>query len=158
MINYLHAENEILKEQLDRKGIKLALSNTERRKLAKCGKKLGRKGLIQYASIVTPDRILYWHRKLVALKYTAKRKIKTDRQKEMEAIRELCIKFAEENASWGYGRIQGALSNLGYEVSETTVGNILRNAGIPPSEERMNSLLGNSSCARTWRPCVWPIF
>ena len=48
---------------------------TPRRKLAKCGKKLGRKRLMQYASIVTPHRILYWHRKLVALKYTAKRKV-----------------------------------------------------------------------------------
>lgn len=103
VIDYLHAENEILKEQFEKKGGKLGLSNTQRRKLAKKGKKLGRKGLLQYASIVTPDTILRWHRKLVALKYTAKRKIKTDRQQEMEAIRELCIKFAEENASWGYG-------------------------------------------------------
>lgn len=125
------------KEQLERKGVKLDLSNTQRRKLAKRGKKLGRKGLIQYASIVTPDTILYWHRKLVTLKYTAKRKIKTDRQKEMEVIKELCIKFAEENATWGYERIQGALENLGYTISESTVGNILRDAGIPPSEERM---------------------
>ncbi len=137
MINYLHAENEILKEQLEKKGGKLDLSNTQRRKLAKRGKKLGRKALMQYASIVTPDTILYWHRKLVALKYTAKRRIKTDRQKEMEVIKELCIQFAEENPSWGYERIQGALENLGYQVCESTVGNILRAAGIPPSDERM---------------------
>ncbi|MGB0415494.1 MAG: transposase [Coraliomargarita sp.] len=137
VINYLHAENEALKEQLEKKGIKLDLSNTQRRKLAKRGKKLGRKGLMQYATIVSPDTILGWHRRLVALKYTAKRRIKTDRQKEMELIKEFCIKFAEENPSWGYGRIQGALSNLGYEVCETTVGNILRAADVSPSEERM---------------------
>jgi len=83
VINYLQAENEILKEQLDKKGGKLDLSNTQRRKLAKKGKKLGWKGLMLYASIVTPDTILSWHRKLVALKYTGKRRIKTDRQKEM---------------------------------------------------------------------------
>jgi hypothetical protein len=83
VIMYLHAENEILKEQLDKKGVKLKLSNTQRRKLAKRGKKLGRKGLMEYASIVTPETILYWHRKLVALKYTAKRKINTERQEEM---------------------------------------------------------------------------
>ena len=68
VINYLHAENKTLKEQLEKKGIKLDLSNTQRRELAKRGKKLGRKGLMKYASIVTPDTILYWHRKLVALK------------------------------------------------------------------------------------------
>lgn len=137
VIDYLQAENEILKEQLKKKGVKLALSNTQRRELAKKGKKLGRKGLMKYATIVTPDVILYWHRKLVALKYTLKRKIKTDRQKEMEVIKELCVKFAEENPNWGYGRIQGALSNLGYEICEATVGNILRAAGVPPSADRM---------------------
>jgi len=42
VIDYLHAENEILTEQLENKDVKLALSNTQRRKLAKCGKKLGR--------------------------------------------------------------------------------------------------------------------
>ena len=88
VIAYLYAENEILKEQLETKGVKLKLSNTQRRKLAKRGKKLGRKGLMQYASIVTPDTILYWHRKLVALKYTAKRKINTARQEEMALIKE----------------------------------------------------------------------
>jgi len=137
VIMYLHAENEILKEQLETKGVKLKLSNTQRRKLAKRGKKLGRKGLLEYASIVTPDTILYWHRKLVALKYTAKRKINTERQEEMAVIKEFCVKFAEENPKWGYARIQGALANLGYTVSESSVGNILKAAGVEPSPERM---------------------
>jgi len=43
VIDYLQAENEMLKEQLEKKGVKLNLSNTQRRKLAKKGKKLGRK-------------------------------------------------------------------------------------------------------------------
>jgi len=130
VIAYLYAENEILKEQLETKGVKLKLSNTQRRKLAKRGKKLGRKGLMQYASIVTPDTILYWHRKLVALKYTAKRKINTARQEEMALINELCVKFAEKNVTWGYKRIQDALVKLGYTISESSVGNILKVAGV----------------------------
>ena len=40
VINYLHTENQILKEQLEQKGIKLGLNNTQRRKLARAGKKL----------------------------------------------------------------------------------------------------------------------
>ncbi len=43
VIDYLQAENEILKEQFEKEGGKLDLSNTQRRKLAKSGKKLGRK-------------------------------------------------------------------------------------------------------------------
>lgn len=137
LIDYLHAENETLKEQLESNDVKLKLSNTQRRKLAKSGKKLGRKRLMQYASIVTPDTLLGWHRKLVALKYTAKRKINTERQEEMALIKEFCVKFAEENPTWGYGRIQGALSNIGYTICEATVANILRAAGIEPSPERI---------------------
>lgn len=63
--------NEILKEQLDTGGQKLKLSNHQRRKLAKQGKRLGRKRLKEFASIATPDTILGWHRTLVALKNTA---------------------------------------------------------------------------------------
>ena len=44
--------------------------------------------------------------------------------------------MAEENRSWGYARIVGALANLGHEVSDQTVGNVLRRHGIPPAPER----------------------
>ena len=44
--------------------------------------------------------------------------------------------MAEENRSWGYDRIVGALANLGYIVSDQTVGNILKRHGIPPAPER----------------------
>ena len=37
---------------------------------------------------------------------------------------------------WGYGRIQGALANLGHKISDTTVGNILKEHGIEPAPER----------------------
>ena len=44
--------------------------------------------------------------------------------------------MAQENRSWGYDRIVGALANLGHEVSDQTVGNVLRRHGIPPAPER----------------------
>jgi transposase InsO family protein len=44
--------------------------------------------------------------------------------------------MAQENRSWGYDRIVGALSNLGYTISDQTVGNILKRHGIPPAPER----------------------
>jgi putative transposase len=44
--------------------------------------------------------------------------------------------MAREDSSWGYDRIQGALANLGHEITDTTVGNILREHGIEPAPER----------------------
>ena len=44
--------------------------------------------------------------------------------------------MARENCDWGYDRIAGALKNLGYSVSDQTVGNILRRSGIPPAPKR----------------------
>jgi putative transposase len=48
----------------------------------------------------------------------------------------LIVRMAEENRSWGYDRIAGALANLGHEVCDQTVGNVLRRRGIPPAPER----------------------
>ena len=44
--------------------------------------------------------------------------------------------MAKENSDWGYDRIVGAMSNLGYRLSDQTVGNILQRHGIPPAPER----------------------
>ena len=53
--------------------------------------------------------------------------------KEVEA---LVVRMAQENRSWGYDRIVGALANLGDTISDQTVGNILKRHGIPPAPER----------------------
>ncbi len=54
-------------------------------------------------------------------------------------VEALILRFATENRSWGYDRIVGALANLGYEVSDQTVGNILKRHGIPPAPERQKT-------------------
>jgi hypothetical protein len=51
-------------------------------------------------------------------------------------IEALVVRLARENSGWGYDRIVGALANLGYRVSDQTVGNILRRHGIAPVPER----------------------
>jgi len=51
-------------------------------------------------------------------------------------IVDLVLRFARENPSWGYDRIQGALGNLGHGVSDQTVGNILKEHGIEPALKR----------------------
>jgi hypothetical protein len=48
--------------------------------------------------------------------------------------------MAKENPSWGYDRIVGALANLGYRLSDQTVGNILRRRGLSPAPKRKQTV------------------
>jgi len=53
-----------------------------------------------------------------------------------QELEDLVVRMARENRSWGYDRIVGALNNLGYSISDQTVGNILKRYGLPPAPER----------------------
>ena len=63
---YLAAENRILRAQLQGR---LKLSNAERATLGEMAHRLGCKALAEVATVATPDTILAWYRKLVALKF-----------------------------------------------------------------------------------------
>lgn len=131
---YLAAENRILRDQI--KG-RLQLSDTERRSLAEIGKKLSKQALEEVVSIVKPDTILAWHRKLVAQKYDGSKNRKSPGRPRVDpALEELVVRLARENRSWGYDRLQGVLKHLGYSISDQTVGNILKRHGLPPAPER----------------------
>lgn len=131
---YLAAENEILKSKI---GKRLRFTDEERVRLAKIGKRLGRKALADVGCIVKPDTILKWFRELVAKKFDgSKNRRSRGRPRVDPEIEKQILRCAEENPTWGYDRIQGALANLGYEVSDETVGNILRRNGIPPAPVR----------------------
>lgn len=131
---YLVTENRLLRQQI--KG-RVRLSDSERTTLAKIGQKLGKKALEEVATIVTPDTILRWHRKLVAQKFDGSQQRQSPgRPKIDQELEALVVRIAQENRSWGYDRIVGALANLGYTVSDQTVGNILKRHRIPPAPER----------------------
>ena len=135
IIEYLRVENEVLREKLGRK--RILLNDAQRRRLAVNGKALGRKLLRGLGTIVTPDTILRWHRELVAKKwdYSARRG-KVGRPRTQEEVTALVVRMAKENSTWGYTHIEGALKNLGITLSDTTVGNILREHGLEPAPER----------------------
>jgi len=131
---YLVAENRIMKAQL--KG-RLKLSDAERGALGEIGHRLGRKVLADIATVARPDTILGWYRKLVAGKFDgSKARRYPGRPRIRREVEELIIRMASENRDWGYDRIAGALANLGYEISDQTVGNVLRRHGLPPAPER----------------------
>ena len=135
-VDYLLTENKVLRELQGKR--RILLGDDQRRRLAIKGKLLGRKALQEIATIVTPDTILRWHRQLVAAKwnYSDRRAKKAGRPAVSEEITQLVLRMAQENPSCGYDRIQGALSNLGHEISDTTVGNILKSRGIEPAPDR----------------------
>ena len=120
----------MLREKLGKK--RILLSDGRRRRLAVKGKVLGRKMLGEIGTIFTPDTILRWHRTLVATKwdYSDRRPKTTGRPRVRQIIVDLVLRFAKENPTWGYDRIQGALANVGYRICDTTVGNILKAHGI----------------------------
>jgi putative transposase len=136
IIEFQHTEIEVLKERLGKR--RLLLNDDQRRRLAVKAKVLGRKVLQEIGTLFTPDTLLRWHRQLVAQKwdYSHRREKKPGRPPTPAEIAQLVVQMARENPRWGYDRIQGALANLGHEISDQTVGNILKAHGIEPAPER----------------------
>ena len=126
-IEYLKAENEILKSQL--KGRRLRLTNEELCRLAVKGRALGRKVLAEVACIVTPDTILAWHRRRVALKWTFRRRT-LGRPPIADEVRAWIVELARNDSNWGYTSIRDRLRNLGHRVSRSTVASVLKEHGI----------------------------
>jgi putative transposase len=131
---YLVTENRILRQQI--KG-HVQLTDAERGSLAEIGKQLSTKALEEVASLVKPDTILGWHRQLVAQKFDSSKQRKAlGRPRVDKELKDLVVRMAQENRSWGYDRIAGALAHLGYTINDQTVGNILKRHGIQPAPER----------------------
>lgn len=142
VITYLIQENRVLKEQLEARGQSLRITDDQRRRVAARGKPLGRKLLSRVATIVTPDTVMAWYRRLIASKWTYPRS-KVGRPGVMKEIRTLIVQMAAENPGWGYGRIQGGLKSLDHQVARSTIAKVLKEHGIAPA---------------TGRPASWRIF
>jgi putative transposase len=133
---YLLAENRVLRSRLEKRP---RFTDPERIGLAKAAKPIGRAMLGEIATLVTPDTLLRWHRRLVEKKTPAPRAAESrepGRPPTDPAVVELVLRFARENPSWGYDRIAGSLKELGHDVSDTTVGNILKENSVPPAPQR----------------------
>src|SRR5258705_9255178 len=134
-IAYLIEENRLLRRQLGTG--RLHPPDDDRRRLAARAYRVGRAALREIATIPTPDTLLRWHRRLIARKWTYARQ--PGRRNVLVEIRRLVVRMAEENPSWGYTRIQGALKNVGHRVGRSTIRLFLKAAGLPPVPQRPTS-------------------
>jgi putative transposase len=135
-IAYLIEENRLLRRQLG--GRRLRLTDDDRRRLAVRAFRVGRRVLREIATIVTPDTLLRWHRQLVAHKWTYATP-RSSRRRVLAEICQLIVRMAGENPTWGYTRIQGALTNVGHRIGRSTIARTLKAAGVPPVPERPTS-------------------
>jgi putative transposase len=152
VIDYLQEENHVLRQQLGNK--RLRLNDDQRRRLAAKAKMLGRRILREVATIVTPETLLAWHRKLIAQKYDGSEQRRPGRPRTHDEIENLIIRMATENRDWGYRRIQGALTNLGHEVARGTIANILKEHGLEPAPEHNRKTTWKEFLSRHWEVIV----
>jgi putative transposase len=128
-IEFLKAENEMLRKRVPKQ--RIFLSRNERERLLKLGKGIG-PGVRHLITIVHPRTYQRW----ISEKNSGKKPKKMGRPKTLESIREIIVRIAKETG-WGYGRILGELRKLRIRcVGRTTVRNILKQEGLTPGPRR----------------------
>src|SRR5256885_966045 len=107
-----------------------------------------------------PDTLLRWHLRLIARKWTYARR--PGRRNVLNEIRRLVVRMVEDNPTWGYTRIQGALKNLRHRVGRSTIRRILKAAGLPSVPHRptswqtfLNAHWGSAAAADFFTTEVW---
>ena len=111
-IDYLVTENAILREKVGLKR-RLLRSDSQRIRLAEKAKAIGRTGLKSLQTLFTPDTLLRWHRELCAKHHdhSTKQASKLGRPELSDEVKEMVLRLAKENSSWGYDRIVGQCAN-----------------------------------------------
>ena len=135
VIEYLRTENQVLKEKLGKK--RILLSDDQRRRLAVKGKVLGRKRLEQIGTFVHArhDPALASDARRQKWDYSSRR---TEGWPTACSAgdRRACRAIGPGESDLGLRSDPGRLANLGYHISDQTVGNILQEHGIEPAPDR----------------------
>ena len=87
--------------------------------------------------LVTPGTLLAWHRRLVNHKWTYPNR--PGRPAVSQEVRDLVLRLAGENPAWGYRRVHGELTRLGYRISEAAVRRILRARQYRPAPRGLDT-------------------
>jgi transposase InsO family protein len=96
----------------------------------------GRARLGQLVLLFKPETLLKWHRQLVRRKWTVKRNAPLGRPPMSPDVEVLLLRLAKENPTWGYGKLEGELLKLGYDVGRSTIRDVLKRNRVPPAPER----------------------
>ena len=154
VIEYLREENKILREKLGTK--RVILNDNQRIRLARLGRRIGRKVLSEACCAFSPDTILMWHRKLIARKYDGSANRKGGKKRLTPELEELIIMFARKNKTWGSRRIKGALKHLGYKICHTTIDKVLIRNGYDPSPDRTRKTRWSEFLKAHWESLAQP--
>ncbi len=110
------------------------LRPSDRAVMAAFSRRVARPGL---AGLVQPEAVLGWHRELVRRKWAAfGRRPGVGRPRLEPELREVILRMAKENSTWGCVRIRGELLKLGHRVSATAIRQLLRREGVGPAPLR----------------------
>ena len=92
-----------------------------------------------------------WHRELVTKKWDYSERRNVGRPPVGQEVVDLVLRFARDNPSWGYDRIQGMLASLRHKLCDQTVGNILKEHGIKPALDRKRQTTWNTFIKAHWK-------
>ena len=135
-IDYLKEQARVLIEQQEKQNKRILLTNKQRIRIAAKAKKLSKEMLEKCTELFTPDTVLDWYRELIAQKYDGSpNRKKNGRPNIYHVITHWVLKLRKDNPRWGSQRICDILNSLGFEVSRTTVRNILIKNGLNPEPD-----------------------
>ncbi len=133
----------------------MILTDAQRKNLTIRAVALGTR-LEDVVSIVRPATLLGWHCSLVKQKFDSSASPRwPGRPASSSEIRELVLRLAHENASWGYLRIAGELKKLGIALARTSVAAILREQGLSPSGDREKRGMTWAEFIRIHKEVLW---
>ena len=147
--DYLITENQILRSKLP---ARIRLIENDRRALVKHGMAI-KEMLDQVMTIVRPETLLAWNRRMKKQKWTFDNTPKhPGRPQKAKAAESIILRLARENA-WGYKRIAGEMKKLGYAVSPSYVRDLLKNNGFAPCPNRKG--LSWKQCMQSHMDFAW---
>ena len=97
------------------------MNDSQKRRLGRKGKDIGRLMLKEISTIFCPDTILKWFLILVAQMYDGSKRRKGGRSRISKEVIELVALIARRNPSWGYDKIRGVVEHLGFEIGRNTI-------------------------------------